>query len=405
MNVYEMKVRRLIMRNNVSELLKTTMRYSRWKAAFLEDLANDLRRMGMPSHLNKRGQVLDFRAVLKRPSTAKLRDLMKREKTRRLESEADFLEKVVATQLFNHFPGPDSLSIKAIKPEIVFCKTKTHFDLFHLCRLLQSVPSSRLLYRQIAALVVDTGQPTMPIMGAIGLASPVYSLHSRDAFFDWNGSSPRKKQSGLVNCMQLNVCVAVPPYNMIRGAKLVAALAATDAVGREYKRRYRAPLLAITTTSAMGSHSAVFHRFMSRRGGLYRKVGQTSGYSSLFFSKETLFAAKALVRQTDGLCPNTTDRPIRALKRALNLCGLPRERLVRLAFPKGVYVAVADEISLAVLRSTARGKHRPKWPTVGEAIACWRTRELPKALSKLGLRHQLPCEPPNVVNLLQRTAS
>jgi hypothetical protein len=326
---------------------------------------------------------------------------MKQEKARRLGTEARFVEKVIATQLFHHFARPDSVSIKAIKPKIIFCKTRTHFDLFHLCRLLQSVPSSRLLYRQIAALVIDVGQPAMPVMGAFGLASPIYSLHSRDGFFDWNGSSPHKKQLGLANCMQLNVCVAVPPYNVIRGAKLVAALAASGTVGREYERRYRVPLFAITTTSAMGTHSPVFHRFMIRRGGLYRKVGQTSGYSSLLFSKETICAAKAVVRRMDGLCPNTTDRPMRTLKRALNLCGLPRERFVRLAFPKGVYVAVADDKSLAALRSTARRSHRPRWPMVDDVIAFWRARELPKALNKLGPIYHLPCLPPNVVNLLR----
>jgi len=379
-----------------------TTRYSQLNAAFLKRLSDDLRRVGMPSRLNRRGQFLDFCAVLKRPSPAKLRDLMRQEKSRRLTAEEKFLKRAVANRLFDHFPAPDSVAIKPIRPKVVFCRTKTDFDLFRLCRLLQSVPAPRLLYRQIAALVVDSGQPTRPIMGAIGLASPIYSLKCRDVFFAWTGASQRKKQLGLSSCMQLNVCVAVPPYNSIRGAKLMAALAASEAVGREYERRYQLPLFAVTTTSAMGAHSPVFNRFMIRPGGMYRKIGQTSGYSTLLFSRETICAAKELVRAKDGQCPGTTDRPIRTLKRALNLCGLPRERLVRLAFPKGVYVALADDKSLAALRGTVKRGRRPRWPTVDEVIDCWRKRELPKALNKLGAIDRLTCATPSIANLLRR---
>jgi hypothetical protein len=353
----------------------------------------------MRAGLQRRGQFLYFSAKFKNPSPAKIRDLMKVQKARRLDNEADFLKRAIATHLPRYFSTTNSVAIDRIKPQIVFCRTRTDLDLFRLCRLLQSVPAARLLYRQIAALIIDVGQPHSPVMGAIGLASPIYSLNCRDAFFSWSESSHRKKQSGLTNCMQLNVCVAVPPYNMIRGAKLMAALAATKTVADEYKRKYRVPLLAITTTSAMGVHSPIFHRFMIRPGGIYRKIGVTSGYSSLMFSRDTLSAAKALVRQNDGMCPGTTDRQIRTLKRALNLCRLPRERLMRLAFPKGVYAAVADEQSLAVLRSEATYSQRPKWPTVDEVVACWRTRELPKTLSKLDGTQRLTCEPASLKSL------
>jgi hypothetical protein len=153
-----------------------TTRYSQSKVTFLKSLADDLCGIGMPAHLGRRRNILRFRVTLENPSTAELCNLMRREKAKRLIAEATFLKKVDASQLFDHFSPANGISVKAIKPEVTFCRTRTDFDLFRLCRLLQSVPTSRLLYRQIAALIIGAGQPTRPVMGAIGLASPVYSL-------------------------------------------------------------------------------------------------------------------------------------------------------------------------------------------------------------------------------------
>jgi len=140
--------------------------------------------------------------------------------------------------------------------------------------------------------------------------------------------------------MQLSLCMAVPPYNHLRAGKLLAALAASGTVAREFSRRYgRTKLKSIVTTSANGLHSPIYNRIMVRPGGLYRRIGETTGYSALAFSKATLAAARSVVVDSDGVYSD--NRTISTLKRAMNLCGLPRERMIRLGIRKGVYMALA----------------------------------------------------------------
>jgi hypothetical protein len=111
-----------------TKLPTRTTCYSQLKEIFLISLADDLRRMGMPVDLRRRGHVLHFRATLKNPSPAKLRDLMKVQKARRLDTEAGFLKRVAATQLLGHFPATNNVAINQIKPQIVFCHTRPNSE-------------------------------------------------------------------------------------------------------------------------------------------------------------------------------------------------------------------------------------------------------------------------------------
>jgi hypothetical protein len=137
------------------------------------------------------------------------------------------------------------------------------------------------------------------------------------------------------------------------------------------------------TTAAKGIHSAVFNRIMLRPGGLYRRIGQTKGYSVLFYSDATLKAARDLVAGLDDNPTKTTDRPIRLLKRAFDICGVPRERFVKLGFPKGVYVAFTGTNSLAMLR-TPDGKPKGTIP-VSTVTSYWKSRDLSKVSQRKDL--------------------
>jgi hypothetical protein len=88
--------------------------------------------------------------------------------------------------------------------------------------------------------------------------------------------------------------------------------------------------------------------------------------------------ARALAVKSDGTCPD--NRSISTLKRALNLCGIPREYFVQLGTRKGVYFGTPDEGSLCALRSGDTG-YSPKYPTVAQAVEVWR-EDMKKALSK-----------------------
>lgn len=346
---------------------------SRLKDKFLRLLGSDLRRIGVSMTVRRYRKTLRCTLQITSPPREKLVTFMRQERARRLAEESAFVSGLDQRLPETLFASGRNLNFATITPRIEFCSSRRDLEIFRYCRLLQSVPAPRLLYRQIAALVVDDGQTGSPLIGAFGICSPVYSLGCRDKFFGWDVLGKRSKDQGLKACMQLSFCIAVPPYSYLRGGKLIAALAASEEVSFEHERRYGVCLRAVITTSAMGLHSPIFNRIMVRPGGLYKRIGQTSGYSALFFSKETLAAAKCLVEQYDGHSPETTDRPIRTMKRALNICGLPREQLVRMAIPKGVYMACSGEVGSGLRR-------KKQWPSTREVIGYWKSRELAKAI-------------------------
>lgn len=371
----------------------TLTRYSRPKAAFLASLCVDLKRMGIPMSLKHCGPWLRIGIGSLRNDDSSLQSTLTRQRNRRVRDHSSLLRKLRSSGVGEWFLDAERLDPHTIRPRIQFCESRLEREIFHFCRLSQSVPAPRLLYRQILALVRDDGQAGAPLIGVFGLASSLYTLGCRDRFLGWTRSR-FVRERGLRSCMQLSICMAVPPYNQLRGGKLIAALAASDVVAKEFKRRYgtiRASrgLLAIVTTSATGLHSPIFNRIMLRPGGLYRRIGQTAGYSTVPFAESTLRTARALVQARDGACPETTDRPVRLLKRALNICGLPREGLVRMGIRKGVYLAVAAPSPLDALRLRRSGLDSG-WPRVDDVIEYWKRRELRKALEKAHLLDVAP---------------
>ena len=152
----------------------------------------------------------------------------------------------------------EPISLSRIEPVVTMCKTGEDIQLFEYCRLSQRVPSGRRIGRQIRSLVFDVGQLGRRLIGAIGLASPMYALACRDAYLEWSGSAARaRKEAGLRRLMDLHLCIALPPYSAVFGGKLLAALALSDSFNQEFRRRYDDPLLAVTTSCATGLHCPI----------------------------------------------------------------------------------------------------------------------------------------------------
>ncbi len=364
-----------------SMAVSSEMKYSLRKHEFLLSVSSDLRRIGISGQVLRKNGALIFTADLGNICSSRLVEFMEQERLRRNLALSGFINKMAVQGMATLLADGRHLDVGTIRPRIQFCRSDWDLAVFRFCRLMQSVPTSKLMYRQIAALLRDDGQNGSPLIGAFGLSSPVYSLGCRDDLWKWRRRK-RVKISELKQCMQLSVCMAVPPYNSLRAARLVAALAASKEVAAEFHKRY-APnqLHAIITTSAKGIHSPIFNRIMLRPGGLYRRIGETTGYSTLFFSENTLAAAKRLSEASGGPRPAITGRPMRVLKRALSLCKLPKDRFLQLGVTKGVYVALSGGKATAFLSGDC-AKARTQWPSLDEVISYWRTRDLPKALIK-----------------------
>ena len=300
---------------------------------------------------------------------------MNDESKRRLMTASSFVSNLIFKGIENQFASGLNVKIGSIRPAIHFCETRGDHDVFRFCRMLQSVPTSRLLYRQISAIVRDHGQMGRPIIGAFGLSSSVYSLGCRDRLLGWDKST-RAREKGLASCMQLSLCMAVPPYSYLRAGKLIAALAASSVVSDEFSRKYKPNRLrSVVTTSANGIHSPIFNRLMVQPGGLYKRIGETSGYSALTFQEATLRAAMNLVIARDGWCPD--NRTIRMLKHALSICNIPREQIMRLGIRKAVYLAIPHEI-----KSDASNGARLSWPRESDIICYWKERILSRIISR-----------------------
>lgn len=274
------------------------------------------------------------------------------------------------------------LRIESICPRIHICKTDADFDIFRYCSLFQSVPSANRIGRRISAIVYDDGQRKAPIlMGAIGLASSMYSVAARDQYLGWAGKDARTlKNTGLKRIMDLALCMGVPPYSFLLGGKLMALLAFSDPLRMEFKKKYGTSLLGLGTSCATGIHCPIFNRIMVRPGGLYHHIGETSGYTTSFFGAQTIRAARTLTNNPNANgAKQLSLRPMRSLNDALRLCGLPYEPLVRLGLRKAVYFGVLSQRGLMYLR---KGKHQNLRENLSasDAITYWKTVFLSKRI-------------------------
>jgi hypothetical protein len=362
---------------------RVSMRFSKARESFLVSLSRDLSRTGIPARVHREGEELSFWSGESELRESQLMGLMQRERNRRLEQNSSFLSRIRPLIRENLASGL-ALEINHISPRIDVCRTQEDRDIFRFSFLSQSVPAPMLVFRRIALLVRDEGQTGSPVMGAIGLCSSGYAIGCRDRLLGWNtANGDDVKSKNLESCMQLRICMALPPYNYLRGARLMAALVFSDPVANEIFRRYGRPhqLVAVTTSSAVGLHSAMFNRIMLRPGGLYRRIGQTGGYSTLCFCPETLEMAKFLVSSMDGARPDLVRRPIWLLKRAMSLCKFPRvqrERFLKIAIPKGVYFGAADRNAIERLRKLPSAVGLKTF-AVEEVLAYWTERDLKKA--------------------------
>jgi hypothetical protein len=283
--------------------IRVSTRYSKQKSDFLTSLARDLVSFGGLARVQRRCRRLYFVARIPQPAKHTKIAHLKAIRNRRLISEAEFTSKMEKRGIGNLFANGRDIQPHNIKPAIHICRTRSEHEVFHYCRLLQSFPTANLIGRQLRALVFDEGQGRPLVMGAIGLSSSPYSLSCRDAFLHWNTAEKRELlNKGLDSLMQLAVCMSWPPYSYLLCGKLMAALALSKTIADEYRRKYERKLrpgtrlLGLVTISAGGIHCPIFHRIMLRPGGLYRRVGETAGYTTAYFSEATMDQARRLLK-------------------------------------------------------------------------------------------------------------
>ncbi|MCC6644557.1 MAG: DUF4338 domain-containing protein [Polyangiaceae bacterium] len=203
------------------------------------------------------------------------------------------------------------------------------------------------------------------------------------------------------------VCGAVQPYNAILGGKLVAMLAASPEVVREYRRRYsdaeseiassmagrpivRAPTLVLLgTTSLYGVGSSQYNRIKvpcGRLGGRdpdvvrYLELGHSESFGTSQYSDATVEALADLVHQSEGgqrvnsIFGEGVSPKLRKVRQALDLLGLPSGFLLRHHRPRVVYaVSLVRNLNTFLLGLDAKPQYLIPLdsPDVTAQIAAW----------------------------------
>lgn len=215
-----------------------------------------------------------------------------------------------------------------------------------------------------------------------------------------------------IDMLDITVCGAVAPYNVILGGKLVAMLMASPEIVAAYGHRYRNAcsviasamaaravrrrpnLVLLGTTSLYGVASSQYNRVRIPAGKVgatgdveYVRLGRTAGFGSYHFSRETIEELEAVAastrrgRQVNSIFGEGVNPKLRKVRGGLDGVGLPSEALLQHGSPRLIYgVALASNFREVLLGKAKRPKYLlPQSPagTVADAIAAyWRERWL-----------------------------
>jgi Domain of unknown function (DUF4338) len=226
-----------------------------------------------------------------------------------------------------------------------------------------------------------------------------------------------------VNMMDITVCGAVAPYNLLLGGKLVCLLLCSPEVVNRYEERYKnqnsliassmrgapvyrkAQLVLLCTTSLYGAALSQYSRvkFPAKAiGGKpsekveYRAIGLSEGFGSFHISKETLGLIASLIarskesRKVNSIFGEGVNPLMRKIREGLELLGLPSDVLMNHGNKRVVYGVALTRDFRDVLLGFADSAHyyvprtRDKLRT--EMLSdFWRQRWLLNRLEKPGI--------------------
>jgi hypothetical protein len=194
-----------------------------------------------------------------------------------------------------------------------------------------------------------------------------------------------------IDMMDIVVCGAIAPYNVLLGGKLVCLLLMSPQVVGFYRRRYsrqesviassmrgkavvrRPNLVLLATTSLYGVGSSQYNRVrvpLKEVGGKtearmeYVELGVSKGYGSYHFSQasvdylETLLGRAGNGRKVNSIFGEGVNPLIRKLREGLAMIGFPTNDLIKHGNPRLVYgVALAENFREILLGIDSRPKY------------------------------------------------
>jgi hypothetical protein len=223
--------------------------------------------------------------------------------------------------------------------------------------------------------------------------------------------------------MDISICGAIAPYNILIGGKLVALLLCSPEIVKEYEARYgsqmsliascmrgasvqrNAQLVLLCTTSLYGSSLNQYSRIKLPTGMIggaangsieYKAVGVSDGYGTFHFSKDTLRLMSSLIgranesRKVNSIFGEGVNPLMRKIRDGLGILGLPQDELLKHGSKRVVYgVALASNFREFLLGMMDTPKYLitpPRARQKSDLIAdFWRQRWLLNRLKKPGV--------------------
>ena len=316
----------------------------KYKKYYIEKLCKELKKYGFS--LNKEGNLIlleDIRSI--QAKLAKITNEKYKE-----------LNKLVGKFFAKDLSEIDPMNIKPRLELIPVNKRNKNIEekraIFNYAKSFWSIPVSTGFGRRMDYILWDDNSGK--VIGIFGLCDPVIGLGVRDSFIGW---SKEIKEERLYNIMTAYILGAVPPYNQILGAKLVALSAISKQVVDDFYERYKERetviqkkrklpyLVAIDTLGAFGK-SAIYTRL---RG--WKFVGYTKGQSHLHLTLNGVYEIlleviekfgnkDILKRYKFGEGPNYK---FRVISEGLKILGLSKEKLTIHSIRRGYYFAPLAE--------------------------------------------------------------
>ena len=264
-------------------------------------------------------------------------------------------------------------------------------QIFNYAKSFWSVPISVGFGRRMEYILWDDN--TNKVIGIFGLCDPIIGLGVRDDFIGW---SREQKKERLYNMLTAYILGAVPPYNQILGAKLVALSAISKQVTDDFYKRYsknktiiskkhKPPyLVAIDTMGAFGK-SAIYTRLKG-----WQFIGYTKGHSHIHLTSNGIYEIlievikkygdkTILSKYKYGEGPNYK---LRVVSEGLKILGLSKNKLTLHSIKRGYYFApLAENWKDFLLLKTDIPNLNSK--PLEEHFIYWKQRWLPKRIKNL----------------------
>ncbi len=264
-----------------------------------------------------------------------------REVQRRLANRTNPKQGIYADKVKEFIAKPEDIIIEKIDPylQVVQSNKVVHQRLWAYACSFWSIPVTVGFGRRIRFFVFD--KQNNKLMGIIGLADPIIGLSVRDK--DSIGWSKNQKLDRLYNCMTAYILGAIPPYNSVLGAKMVALSLLFPEVRYYFHNKYKdraiekgkPPYLAYIDTLGAFGKSSIYTRLYG-----WDFIGYTKGQSHLHITANGSWEIIKEVVDEDvfnsykfGNGPNWKMRVLKAGLRELDLS----EKMLGIGWQRGYY--------------------------------------------------------------------